>query len=96
MRTDNQPTNSPNSTYANNTANVSQHEASWRTKFPKILVLILSIVQFIFTVLIFVLEIASLAIYLYLPTGVGIWCAVAFLPACILTFILGKYFLFDF
>ena len=96
MRTDNQATDSANPRYASNTGSISEHEASWRSKFPKIVVLILSIVQFLFTVLIFILEIAALAVFSYRQTGVGIWCAVAFLPACILTFILGKYFLADF
>jgi hypothetical protein len=75
--------------------NISEYETSWRSKFPKLSVLILSIIQFIFTILIFILEIASLAILINQPTGVGIWCAIPFLSACILTFILGKYFLFN-
>jgi hypothetical protein len=72
--------------------NISEHETSWRSKFPRLPVLILSIIQFVFTIIIFILEIASLAVLIYQPTGVGIWCAVPFLTACILTFILGEYF----
>jgi hypothetical protein len=75
--------------------NISEYETSWRSKFPKLPVLILSIIQFAFTIIIFILEIASLATFIYEPTGVGIWCAIPFLAACFLTFILGKYFLFS-
>jgi hypothetical protein len=96
MRTDNQPTGPIDAVYVNSSSNMSEYEASWRSKFPKILVLILCIIQFIFIVLIFILEIASLAVSIYRGTGVGIWSAIPFLPACIFKFILGKYFLFDF
>jgi hypothetical protein len=71
-------------------SNVSEHERSWRSIFPRIPVYVLSIVQLVLTVLIFILEIASLAVLIYIPTGVGIWCALAFLPACLLTFRLGE------
>jgi hypothetical protein len=75
-------------------SHISEYENSWRSKFPRILVLILSIIQMLFTLLIFILEIASLAIYSgYRPTGVGIWCAIIFIPASVLTFLLGKYFI---
>jgi hypothetical protein len=84
MRPNNQPVS------INQSLNISEYETSWRSKFPKLAVLILSIIQFIFTILIFILEIASLAILINQPTGVGIWCAIPFLSACILTFILGK------
>ncbi len=73
--------------------NISEYETSWRSKFPKTIVLILSIIQIIFTIIIFLLEIASLAIFTYQPTGVGIWGAIPFLTASILTFILGEYIL---
>ena len=76
----------------NRSLNVSQYEASWRSKFPRLPIFILSISQFIFTVLIFILEIASLATWNYQPTAVGIWCAIPFLIACISMFLLGKYF----
>lgn len=70
---------------------ISEHEKSWRSKFLKLPILILSIVQFILTALIAILEIASLAILTYRPTGAGIWCAIPFSIAYSLTFILGEY-----
>jgi hypothetical protein len=93
--TNNQPSSSANPVFmSNNTSNSSEHETSWRSKFPKTIVFILAIIELIFIILIFILEIASLATVTYRPTGVGIWCAIPFLIACILTFILGKIFLF--
>jgi hypothetical protein len=80
----------------NGSLNISEYETSWRSKFPKLIVLILSIIQIIFTIIIFLLEIASLAIFTYQPTGVGIWSAIPFLTASILTFRLGEYILFLF
>jgi hypothetical protein len=77
-------------------SNISEHETSWRSKFPKLIVLILSIIQIIFTIIIFLLEIASLGVAIYQPTGVGIWSAIPFLTASILTFRLGEYILFLF
>ena len=68
------------------------YETSWRSKFPKIPVLILAIVQVIFDVIIFILEIASIAVLVYSVTAVGIWSGAAFLSAAILLFILGEYF----
>jgi hypothetical protein len=76
---------------------ISEHETSWRSKFPTRIVLILSIIQMVFIVLIFILEIASLAVNIsnlggyYTPTGVGIWCGVPFSTASILALIFGKY-----
>jgi hypothetical protein len=71
-------------------SNASEYERSWRSTFPRIPVYVLSIVQLVLIVLIFILEIASLAVASYQPTGVGIWGALAFLPACLLTFRLGE------
>jgi hypothetical protein len=50
----------------------------------------ISYIIFIFIIIIFILEIASLAVFTFHPTAVGIWCVVPFLAACILTFILDK------
>ncbi|CAF1236544.1 unnamed protein product [Rotaria sordida] len=66
-------------------------ENSWRSKFLKIPVLILGIVQAVLTLLIIILEIASLAVFNYQPTGAGIWCSISFVIAAILTIMLGKY-----
>jgi hypothetical protein len=90
MHTDNQSPEFVNPAYTTAPSALSEHERSWRAAFPRILVLILSIIQTVLTVLIFILEIASLAVLIYIPTGVGIWGALAFLPACLLTFRLGK------
>ena len=74
------------------TENISEYEESWRSKFPKLPILILGIVQIIFIIIIFILEIASLSLVAgYQPTGVGIWCAIPFIIAAILTLILGKF-----
>ena len=69
---------------------LSQHEQSWRSKFLKIPVAIHGIVQLLLTVLIIILEIASLATSSYLATGAGIWCSMPFMAAAILTNMLGK------
>ncbi|CAF3772188.1 unnamed protein product [Rotaria magnacalcarata] len=66
------------------------YEMSWRSKFSKIPVLILGIVQVVLTLLIFILEIASLAVYNYQATGAGIWCSLSFIAAAILTILLVK------
>ena len=67
-------------------------EESWRSKFPNRFALILSAVQLLLIILIFVLEVASLGVLIGLrPTGVGIWCAPFFLPAAILSYLLGKH-----
>jgi hypothetical protein len=72
---------------------ISEHEESWRSKFSKSIILILSIIQMLFTFIIFALEIASLSVFIYdNPTGVGIWCTLPFAITCILTFLLGQYF----
>jgi uncharacterized membrane protein len=91
MYINNQPPTQTQQTYTNQSVNSSEHETSWRSTFPKLIVLILSIIQFIFIILIFILEIASLAILIYQPTGVGIWCAIPFLTASSLTYTLGEY-----
>ena len=69
----------------------SEHENSWRASFPKLPVFGLAIVQIVFIILIFILEIASLGVINgFRPTGVGIWCAVPFLIASVLTIYVGK------
>jgi hypothetical protein len=79
-----------NPVFPNTQMNISEHETSWQSKFPKVPVLILAIVQIVFIVLIIILEIASLALVVYRVTGVGIWASIAFLTASILTVILGE------
>ena len=69
---------------------LSQYEQSWQSKFLKIPVAIHGIVQLLLTVLIIILEIASLATSSYLATGAGIWCSISFMAAAILTNMLGK------
>ena len=69
---------------------MGEQERRWEEHFPKLIVLIIGIIEVIWTILIFVLEIASLAVLIYQPTGVGIWASIAFLTASILTIILGK------
>lgn len=93
MYAENQPQTQFTVAPVNRQPNISEHEASWRSKFPSLIVLILAIVQFIFTIIIFILEIASLAVLILQPTGVGIWSAAPFLTVSILTFILGEYIL---
>jgi hypothetical protein len=57
----------------------------------KLPVLIHGIVEIILASLIFILEIASLGVSTYSATGAGIWCAISFMTAGILTVRLGKY-----
>lgn len=79
-----------------NNSMISDYENSWRLKFPKSYIIILSIIQTMFTVIIFALEIGSLTILpTDRPTGVGIWCSVPFMITIILTFVLGEYILFQ-
>jgi len=54
----NQPTSYANPVFVNTPSNISQHETSWRSKFPTLVILILAIIQLLFTILIFILEIA--------------------------------------
>ena len=79
-----------NPVYVTNSMGLSEYETSWKLKFPILPVLILAIVQIIFTVLIFILEIASIAILVYSVTAVGIWCALPFLTAVTLLLVVGE------
>jgi hypothetical protein len=69
----------------------SEYENSWRSTFLKLPVLIHGIVEIVLTALILILEIASLGVSTYSATGAGIWCAIPFMSASILTVLLGKY-----
>jgi hypothetical protein len=69
----------------------SEHENSWRSKFWAMPVLIHGIVELVLTVVIIILEIASLGISTYDITGAGIWCSLSFMSAAISTILLGKY-----
>ena len=66
----------------------SQYDESWRSSFWRIPVLIHGGVQIVLTTLIFILEIATLAVSTYSATGAGIWCSIPFLIAAILTILL--------
>ncbi|CAF1329748.1 unnamed protein product [Didymodactylos carnosus] len=69
----------------------STHDDSWKSQFPVYPVLIVAIIQLIFTILIFFLEIGSLSASsnsIFKPTGCGIWCSAIFLLAIIMTFIM--------
>ncbi len=55
-------------------------------------VLILGIVEIVLTVLIILLEIASLGLSTYSATGAGIWCAIPFMTASVSTVQLGKFY----
>lgn len=72
---------------------VSNYEDSWRSKFPRVPTMILGGVQVVLIGLIFILEIAALAIASYRNTGAGIWCSIVFLPTAVLTFLLGRRFI---
>jgi hypothetical protein len=54
-------------------------------------VLIHGIVEIVLTVLIIILEIASLATSTYSATGAGIWCSISFMTAGTSTFMLGEF-----
>jgi hypothetical protein len=72
-------------------------EICWRSAWPYAITLVLATFMLIFTLIIFVLEIASLAIDSSntlsntASTGAGIWCSVSFMIAIILMYLLGKY-----
>ena len=75
----------------NATSPTSEHEQSWRSKFPRKFSLILGIVQFVFIVLIVILEIAALGVApTWRPTGVGIWSAIVFSIAAAMKIKLGR------
>ena len=70
---------------------LSEYETSWRSKFPHKFSLYLGIVQFVFIVLIVILEIAALAVApSWRPTGVGIWSAIVFSIAAAMKIKLGR------
>ena len=54
-------------------------------------ILIHGIVEMILTLLIIILEIASLVLSTYSATGAGIWCGIPFMIAAISTIMLGKF-----
>ncbi len=72
-------------------------ETRWRVAWPYIITLILASFMLIFTLIIFILEIASLAIdnsntlSNTASTGAGIWCSLIFITAIIFMFLLGNY-----
>jgi hypothetical protein len=68
---------------------LTEYENSWRSKFLRLPVLIHGIVELVLTSLILILEIASLGVSAYGGTGAGIWCAIPFMTAAILTIRLG-------
>lgn len=70
---------------------LSDQEANWQENFLKIPVAIHGIVQLAFTLLIIILEIASLATSVYLATGAGIWCSIFFMTAAVMTILLGRF-----
>ena len=68
--------------------NASDSASDWQSKFPRKFIFMLALTQLLFTVVIIILEIASLALTRDLnAVGAGIWCAIPFIIACILTFI---------
>lgn len=67
---------------------LSEYNESWLAGFWRIPVLIHGIVEIILTILIFILEIASLAVSTYSATGAGIWCSISFVTTAILTILL--------
>ncbi|UJR32422.1 hypothetical protein I4U23_019884 [Adineta vaga] len=69
---------------------LSQYENSWRSRFPKLPILIYGIIEVILTILIIILEIASLAVSTYSATGAGFWCSIPFMAAAIMTILLVK------
>ncbi|CAF1128055.1 unnamed protein product [Adineta steineri] len=75
--------------YINTPGSISEKEQSWRSKFPKMPVLILSIIEFVLTIIIFIIEIASIVVLSNDgATGAGIWCAIPFLFSTICAFVL--------
>ena len=68
------------------------HAQYWQSKFFALPVLIHGIAEIVLTGLIFIMEIASLAVAASdRPTAAGIWCAIPFMTAGLSTVLLGKY-----
>ncbi len=69
-------------------------EIRWRLRWPYIITLILATLMLLFTLIIFVLEIASLTIdgsqtlSNTASTGAGIWCSISFIVAIVFTYLL--------
>ncbi len=71
-------------------------EIRWRLAWPHIITLVLATLMLLFTLIIFLLEIASLAIddsntlSNTASTGAGIWCSLSFFTAIVFTYLLGR------
>ncbi|CAM4836363.1 unnamed protein product [Rotaria magnacalcarata] len=66
-------------------------DINWRSELMGKCIVVIGIIELVFTILIFILELASLNVAIGIrPTGVGIWCAVVFAIVTIITIGLGK------
>lgn len=75
---------------------MSTKEMLWRISWPYILTIVLASLMLLFTIIIFILEIASLAVDSSnnlsntASTGAGIWCSIFFLIPIVLMYLLGN------
>jgi hypothetical protein len=71
-------------------------EILWRLSWPYVFTLVLASLMLLFTLIIFALEIASLAtdssnqLSNTASTGAGIWCSIFFIIAIVFMYLLGK------
>jgi hypothetical protein len=76
---------------------LSTKEILWRISWPNIFTLVLASLMLLFTLSIFILEIASLAVDSSnnlsntASTGAGIWCSIFFLIPIVFMFLLGNF-----
>jgi len=79
---------------------ISPKELLWRLKWPYVFTLILASLMLLFIIIIFILEIASLAndnsnsLSNTASTGAGIWCSIFFIIPVICMYLQGIYTLF--
>ncbi len=77
---------------------LTPNEIRWRLTWPYVITLVLATLMLLLTLIIFILEIASLAIDSSnilsdtASTGAGIWCSLSFFITVVLMYLLGKYF----
>jgi hypothetical protein len=75
---------------------ISTKEILWRLSWPYVFTLVLASLMLVFTITIFILEIASLAsddsnnLSNTASTGAGIWCSIFFLIPIVLMYLLGN------
>jgi hypothetical protein len=79
-----------------NQPHLSVRETLWRISWPNVFTLVLALLMLLFTISIFILEIASLAsdssnnLSNTASTGAGIWCSIFFIIPIVFMCLLGN------